>query len=221
MPDHNLSPPAAAVHGPSVGLLAYLKSAPIWLLWKLEPAETPGKKPPKVPYYVNGKRRQGPLDSPTDRQQLCTFDQAVAALNGSNGFYTGIAIALGADGRGGYVQGVDLDDIEANGLSDIATRWVRGDFAGKGYVEISPSGHGLHILGYGRAFAPLGTNGSGIEVYTGGRFFTFTGKQALFDSPCEAFDIAEFTETVLKGRRQGGRRAGLLGPLRCGPARYQ
>lgn len=189
-----------ATDAPAVGLLANLKSASIWLLWKLEPAETPGKKPRKVPYYVNGKRRQGPLDSPTDRGQLATFDVAGAALNDSNGYYTGLAIALGADGRGGYVQGVDLDDIEANGLSDIANRWVRGDFAGKGYAEESPSGKGMHIIGYGRAFAPLGANGSGIEVYTGGRFFTFTGKQALFDSPCEAFDIAEFAETVLKPR---------------------
>lgn len=196
MPDPSLTPSATAT--PSVGLLADLQSERIRLLWKFEPVETPGKKPRKVPYYINGKRRQGALDSPLDRQQLATFNDATAALNGNNGFYSGIGIALGADSRGGYVQGCDLDDIEANGLSDIANCFVRGDFAGKGYVEASPSGNGLHILGYGRSFAPLGANGSGIEVYTGGRFFTFTGRQALFDSPCEAFDIAEFTESVLK-----------------------
>lgn len=200
MPDPSSTPLAIASGVSSVDLLADLKSARIWLLWKLEPDETPGKKARKVPYYVNGKRRQGQLDSPTDRQQLSTFDAAETALNGSNGFYSGIGIALGADGRGGYVQGIDLDDIEANGLSDIANGWVRGDFAGKGYAEISPSGKGMHIIGYGRAFAPLGANGSGIEAYTGGRFFTFTAQSALFDSPCEAFDLAEFAETVLASR---------------------
>lgn len=185
---------------PAVGLLAELQAQPIWLQWKLEPAEVQGKKPRKVPHYVNGKRRQGPLDSLADRQQLCTFDTAAAALAASNGFYAGIGIALGADGRGGFVQGIDLDNIEANSLSDLANRWVHGDLAGKGYIEQSPGGSGAHILGYGRPFSPLGANGSGIEAYSGARFFTFTGKRALLNSPCESFDLAEFSYTVLTPR---------------------
>lgn len=168
-----------------------------------------------MPYYVNGKTRQGPLDSPVDRQQLSTFDAAVAVLNGSHGFFSGVGIALGADGCGGYVQGCDLDDIEANGLSDIANHWVRGAFAGKGYVELSPSGQGLHILGYGDAFPSLAANGSGIEAYADARFFTFTGRPALFDSPCESFDIADFVESHLvpRHRRQSGVPEGKAAPM--------
>ncbi|MXP28114.1 hypothetical protein GRI58_04665 [Porphyrobacter algicida] len=160
---------------PAVGILAELQAQPIWLLWKSEPSGSSGGKLRKVPYYVTGKRRQGVLDSPLDRQHLCTFDEAVAAFESGNGFFSGIGLALGPDGRGGHVQGCDLDDIEGNGLSDIANRWVRGDFAGKGYVEVSPSGDGMHILGYGRNFSHLNANGSGIEAYSGARFFTFTG----------------------------------------------
>ncbi len=185
---------------PAVGLLAQLQKLPIWLLWKSEPADSPGKKPRKVPYYISGKRRQGVLDSVADRQQLSTFDAAAAAFLVSNGCYSGLGIALGADGNGGVVQGCDLDDIESNGLSDVANCWVRGDLAGKGYVEISPSGDGLHILGYGRSFAPMGANRSGIEAYPGARFFTFTGRPALLDSPCAPIDIADFVESVLAPR---------------------
>ncbi|KLI64516.1 AAA family ATPase [Aurantiacibacter marinus] len=185
---------------PAVGILAELQAQPIWLLWKYEPNESPGGKPRKVPYYCNGKRRKGTLDSPTDRQQLCTFDAALAAFDGVNGFYSGIGIALGPDGRGGQVQGCDFDDIEANGLSDIANSWVRGDFAGKGYVEQSPSGNGLHIIGYGRPFTPLNANGSGIEAYPRARFFTFTGQSAILGSQCEKIDLAEYVEAELATR---------------------
>lgn len=193
---------------PAVGLLSYLQAQPIWLLWKLEPADLPGKKPRKVPYYVNSNRRQGPLDSSADRQQLCTFNAAASAFDNSNSLFSGIGIALGADGRGGFVQGIDLDDIEANGLSDIANRWVHGDLASKGYIELSPSGSGVHILGYGRHFASLGANGSGIEAYSSARFFTFTGRSALLNSSYESFDLAEFVETVLAPRQ--GKLLGIL-----------
>lgn len=189
--------PPPSFSSPAVGILAELQAQPIWLLWKYEQSDSPGSKPRKVPYYVTGKRRQGTLDSPLDRQQLCSFDGAVAAFENRSGFYSGLGIALGPDGRGGHVQGCDLDDIEANGLSDIANRWVRGDFAGKGYVEVSPSGDGMHILGYGRPFSHLNANGSGIEAYSGARFFTFTGQPALNESHCEPIDLADFVETEL------------------------
>ncbi|MDO9526302.1 MAG: AAA family ATPase, partial [Gemmobacter sp.] len=43
-----------------------------------------------------------------------------------------------------------------------------------GYVEMSPSGQGAHAIGYGRHFAALGSNATGIEAYAAGRFFTVT-----------------------------------------------
>lgn len=184
------------------GLLDDLKARPIWLLWKEEPNPGPNKKPRKVPYYATGARRAGALDSHDDRAQLRTFDDVAAVFERNAASYTGIGIALGPDGSGGYVQGIDLDDVELKGLSDIANRFVRGDLGGKGYVELSPSGEGLHILGYGRHFASLGSNASGIEAYAGQRYFTFTGNCALTESACSPIDLADFVEGVLLPRHK-------------------
>lgn len=183
-----------------------MRAAPIWLVWKaiVEPGKS---KPRKVPYYLNGAPRSGVLDSPEDRAQLGTYDQAAAAYGNSGGAYAGLAIALGPDGRGGHWQGIDLDDIEANGLSDIANRWVRGDCGGWGYVEASPSGNGAHIIGYGKPFSALGSNGTGIEAYASGRFFTFTGLSALNDSPCRMVDLNGYVEQHLVPRHGAGRAA--------------
>ena len=184
------------------GLLDDLKAHPIWLLWKEEPNADPNKKRRKVPYYAMGSRRAGALDGPDDRAQLRTFDEVAAVFEREAGTYTGIGIALGPDGSGGYVQGIDLDDIQHKGLSDIANRWVRGDFSGMGYVEASPSGEGLHILGYGRHFDSLGPNASGIEAYAGARFFTFTGNCVRANGACCPTDLADFVESELAPRHK-------------------
>ncbi|MFI4919899.1 MAG: hypothetical protein ACHP65_10135, partial [Legionellales bacterium] len=102
----------------------------------------------KIPYYANGYKRYGTLDSPKDREQLINFDEAYAIF--SAGGYTGLGFALGFDDKGGHWQGIDLDDIwhkpELNTLKP------------HGYVESSPSGNGLHAIGYGQAFRSLGSN---------------------------------------------------------------
>lgn len=190
----------------SDSILDQMKAAPIWLLWRS--IYEPGKpKPRKVPYYVSGIPRNGALDSPEDRAQLVAYDDAADALEQSCGVYAGLAIALGPDGRGGHWQGIDLDAIEDKGLSDIANRWVRGDCAGWGYIEVSPSVAGAHIIGYGQPFPSLGSNSSGIEAYAGGRFFTFTGQPALNNSPCRPIDLAPYVDQHLAPRHGAGRTA--------------
>jgi hypothetical protein len=182
-----------------------MRATPIWLVWKaiVEPGKS---KPRKVPYYVNGAPRSGTLDSPEDRAQLVTYDHAVAALEQS-GAYAGLAIALGPDGRGGHWQGIDLDDMVAKGVTDIADMWTRGSCAGLGYIELSPSGNGIHLIGYGRPFQSLGSNSSGIEAYAGGRFFTFTEQPIVADSPCGTYDLADYVEQALSPRHSAGRAA--------------
>lgn len=181
-----------------------MRAAPIWLLWKA--IAEPGKsKPRKMPYYLNGAARSGVLDSPDDRAQLGTYEQAAAAYGNSGGVYAGLAIALGPDGSGGHWQGIDLDDIAAKGVTDIADLWTRGPCAGLGYVEMSPSGNGIHLIGYGRPFQTLGSNSSGIEAYAGGRFFTFTDQPIVADSPCRAYDLADYVEQALTPRHVAAR----------------
>lgn len=189
----------------SDSIIVAMRAAPIWLLWR---AITEPDKPKarKVPYYVNGAPRSGVLDSPEDRAQLVTYDHAAAA-HGQSGAYAGLAIALGADGRGGHWQGIDLDNMVANEVADIADLWTRGPCAGLGYVEMSPSGNGIHLIGYGRPFQTLGSNSSGIEAYAGGRFFTFTGLPIVGDSPCRTYDLGDYVEQALAPRHGAGRTA--------------
>ncbi|MCL4671849.1 MAG: AAA family ATPase [Sphingomonadaceae bacterium] len=125
--------------------------------------------PGKVPHYIDGTNRRGALDTPEDLARLATHNEAkMALLQCGPGWRLGFA--LGPDGEGGHWQGVDFDAIEDNLLAVLVD-------ALPGYVETSPSDQGVHAIGYGRHFRTLGSNGSGIEAYAAGRFFTFTGNK--------------------------------------------
>jgi AAA domain-containing protein/primase-like protein len=164
-----------------------MREALRWLLWQSVPV--PGKKPRKVPYYANGQPRHGALDTAADQKYLVTFDDACAKLK--SGKYTGLGFALGPDGSGNYWQGVDLD-----GISDRPELAMLAEEL-PGYTETSPSGKGIHAIGYGRAFQALGSNSTGIEAYSAGRYFTVTADGAGLNSPtC----IADFVERVLRPR---------------------
>lgn len=167
-------------------LPASMAQARRWLLWRSIPATDPNKKPRKVPYYACGTPRNGVLDTDEDRARLATLDDAIAAL--ASGSYTGLGFALGADETGQHWQGIDLDNIDdMPGL-----RLLSDDMPG--YTETSPSGKGMHAIGYGRPFPALGSNGSGIEAYSSGRYFTVTADEAGLHNPvC----LASFVEQVL------------------------
>ena len=164
---------------------AQMLEAARWLLWKYQ-HRLGGGKPSKVPHYANGKQRgrRIKLDSPEDVAQLVSYGEALASFEA--GGYDGIGFALGQDGSGNFWQGIDLDGIEAAGLGHIAEGLL-------GYVETSPSGKGLHAIGYGRPFRVLGANRSGIEAYCSGRFFTVTGQRVRGEICC----LADYIEQIL------------------------
>ncbi|MFE3837891.1 PriCT-2 domain-containing protein [Pseudogemmobacter sonorensis] len=170
-----------------------------------------GKKPLKVPHYVNGNTR-GETDTPEDWAQLASYDDAKVAL-AQRGEEWGLAFALGPDGSGGHWQGIDLDDIESKGLGSLANRWAKDDLHDWGHVEVSPSGTGAHVIGYGRQFATLGSNASGIEAYASGRFFTVTEREVRNDSPGHLIDLADYVERELAPRHGVARTA----PATAGP----
>ncbi|MEQ1771465.1 MAG: AAA family ATPase [Devosia sp.] len=165
-----------------------MRSATRWLI----------ATPDKMPFYANGHVRRGPLDGPADIAQLATYEEAVAVRNGRPGWL--LAFALGLDNCGGRWQGVDYDDILNNRLSDLAS-------AVPGYVEVSPSGKGAHAIGYGRNFSTLGSNGTGIEAYSGARYFTVT-ERVIRDG--QLVCLADYVEQVLAPRH---RVVALSGPL--------
>lgn len=165
---------------------AAMKAARRWLVWRSEvDPDRPDKKPRKTPYYASGQRRHGALDTPEDIGRLATFGEALTALQGG---YTGLGFALGPDAAGGHWQGIDLDELESHpGLVFVADELP-------GYTERSPSGKGVHAIGYGREFRSLGSNSTGIEAYARGRFFTVTGQSVgLGDLTC----LADFVERRL------------------------
>lgn len=161
--------------------------------------------PDKVPYYISGQKRHGRLDTPADLEQLATYEDAQAALS-TRGPAWLLGFALGKDDSGGCLQGIDLDDIEANELAELANGLP-------GYVEASPSGEGVHAIGYGRQFKTLGANGSGIEAYAAGRFFTVT-EQVIRDG--ELVCLADHVERVLTSRHQSHRRSSPSAALTSG-----
>lgn len=164
-----------------------MREARRWLLWRSEPKPDPTKKPAKVPYYVDGVRRHGELDTPADQTRLATFNEALRVLQ--TGSYTGLGFALGPDGAGQCWQGIDLDDVP----NRPALQLLVDDLPG--YTETSPSETGMHAIGYGRPFEKLISNRSGIEAYAHKHFFTVTASGAgLHDPVC----LADFVEQRLK-----------------------
>lgn len=160
------------------GIPPELTELPRWIVWKHMWSKKQSKWV-KAPYQVSGS-----LASSTDASTWSTFKEACAALNG----YDGLGFVFNGDG----VTGIDLDKVidERGRWSDTATQALQDV---TGYAELSPSGRGLHII----TRAPhIGTGKSkgGIEAYSTGRYFTFTGHQLNGHAsvPSSEQDIAPF-----------------------------
>jgi|APLow6443716910_1056828.scaffolds.fasta_scaffold18920_2 hypothetical protein len=157
-----------------------MKAARRWLLWRQE-VRRGSDTPSKLPYYANSKERGkgGKLDDENDLAQLATLDEVLAVLkNPPVKPFDGIGFALGPDGTGNCWQGIDLDHVREKGLTELVKELPS-------YVESSPSGDGVHAMGYGKGFPALGSNVTGIEAYSEKRYFTVTGKVLIGDSLCD------------------------------------
>jgi primase-polymerase (primpol)-like protein len=114
-------------------------------------------------------------------------------------------VAAGADGRGlGFVLNgdgiccIDLDKCLTGGvLAPWAAEVVAA--AGRTYVEVSPSGRGLHV--WGRAHVGRGFRFGGIEVYDRGRYMTVTG-QIWDGAPLRVQSIQKLVD-ALRVTREG------------------
>jgi len=174
-----------------------MRNASRWLVWRYEP-NPDGSKPRKVPYYPNGARRHGAQGTESDRARMGTFEDAVRALAGGN--FTGLGFALGPDGTGNHWQGIDLDDLPARPHLKL----IADDLPG--YTETSPSGKGMHAIGYGQAFGNFASNGTGVEAYSLSQFFTVTGENAGLGEPVDlaAFVAARVVPVHSQGKASGG-----------------
>ncbi len=96
----------------------------------------------------------------------------------------GLGFVLNGDG----IICIDLDYCYNGQPTDEAQALI--DSLPNTYVEVSPSGKGLHIWGYadleaGRRFS---RNGLSIEIYPKGRYITVTGK-AIANYPFAKLDL--------------------------------
>jgi putative DNA primase/helicase len=141
-----------------------LTERPQWVVWKLEKRDG---KPTKVPHIAGGVGRA----SSTDLMSWRTFEEAVRALE--NGRYDGIGFCFcSAD----PFVGIDLDDCrdpETGALEEWAEEIISK--VKEGYVEVSPSWTGIHIVLEGTVRGG-GMRKGKLEMYGRDRFFTITGR---------------------------------------------
>lgn len=148
-----------------------LAERPQWVNWRLEGRE--GKET-KVPYTPGTLRRA----SSTDLMTWRTFEEALAAYRRAEPPYDGIGFMFcSAD----PFVGIDLDNCRDPESGEI-TPWAKKIFSSvtEGYVEVSPSGTGVHVIVQGVARdggiqKKVPPNGK-IEMYSRDRFFTVTGR---------------------------------------------
>src|SRR5271157_4176033 len=153
-----------------------LRVLPNWVLWRKEIRDG---KPTKVPIDQFGQHA-----SSTASHTWCHLDEAKAAFERGAGKCEGIGFVFTRENN---ITGVDLDHCRDKSTGRIDT-WATV-YLDKldSYTEVSPSGAGLHVILKG--CLPEDVKGkkknltgegyqpkAAIEMYSEGRFFTFTGQ---------------------------------------------
>jgi hypothetical protein len=139
-----------------------------WICWRREQDEKSGRDN-KTPYSpVTGRKA-----SSTDPATWSRLEEAEAAKR--RYLYTGLGFVFV---KGGGLVGVDIDHCfdESGHLNEAASDILA--HLPKTYIEISPSGTGLHI--FLRGEMPDGgckNAKSGVEMYAHSRYFTMTGNR--------------------------------------------
>ena len=175
-----------------------------WGVWRSEDGR-------KVPCRTDGRRASSV--APNDWGEL---EAARAALR--RGSYSGLAFCFfEQDG----LIGIDLDhSLNPDGT---CKPWAAGIVTkfGDTYSESSPSGGGLHIFARGSlpAAVVVKVEDGGIEAYSAGRYFTYTG-QRFNCAPLQVEDHAEDLKVLYERLTQGKRRGWPLQPVEGGRIPY-
>jgi putative DNA primase/helicase len=147
-----------------------------WVNWRHE--ERNGK-PTKVPCRPDGKP-----GSTTDPKTWSTLEEVLRPSVQVAGI--GFVFSGEVDANGLCIGGIDFDALNKRLLGETddsgmfgrrrrANRFVREAQKRGAYVELSPSGGGLHTIGLMRPLSQ-GVKRNNVEVYTSGRFFTVTAR---------------------------------------------
>jgi predicted P-loop ATPase len=145
-----------------------------WLLWRLE-SKAGQKKPAKVPYYVDGKRRTGTQGDEQDRARLVSLAEARGAYERGKR-WSGVGYAfLPGDG----LIGVDIDGAIDPDTGEVNPRAAAIVAACQSWTEISQSGAGLHVYlqGTTETHKVNASDGRiGLEIFCQSQFFVVTGR---------------------------------------------
>ncbi|WP_144640061.1 phage/plasmid primase, P4 family [Bacillus cereus] len=175
---------------------AELKALPQWILWKFE---TRNGKQTKVPCQVTGEMAQA-----NNRRTWSTFATAVKFY--LEGDYDGIGFVFSRQDN--YI-GIDIDKCVVDGKTNAFATEIIDTL--DSYTEFSPSEKGIHIIIKGSLpQSVLGTGRKntkhGLEIYSYGRFFTFTGNREnsndVYDRTDELAEVFEqyFDDSDIQGR---------------------
>lgn len=175
-----------------------LKEHKGWLVWKFKQMGS-GKKPLKIPYYVEGKWRKGTHGSREDRAHLATYDKALALLSKEKDRYKGLGFALLADWNLVAVDFDDCVDKQGNVHPDVY-KLVKGT-----YWEFSPSGKGVRAFFKGHVRdaksiskeAKAERGGWGAEFFCSAGFVTITGNVSP-EVEMVGADIIPMTKAIRK-----------------------
>jgi hypothetical protein len=164
---------------------------PRWVLWRWETRK--GKKT-KPPYDARHPRKHA---SSNDPATWADFATALAAYKSGQG--DGIGLCL----LNSNLVAFDLDDCRDTSTGKIEPSATQLVARAKSYVEVTPSGNGLRILGTGtgpriqRKQAVPGANGMTLETYRGcERFIAVTGN-ALPGAASELADNDQLVDEIV------------------------
>jgi len=188
---------------------AALRILPHWLLWKYEPGKN--GKPTKVPYTIHGYKASSTVSHTWGKlDDVCRVFES--------GGYDGIGFVFT---REAGISGVDLDHCRDPATGEI-DEWAVAIIARlNSYTEISPSGRGVHIILRGllpdeakhKKVLPGYQEGAAIELYSSGRYFTFTGER-LQEVPADVEDKQAELDAIYREwitpQESGGSTAGKM-----------
>lgn len=158
---------STAVHPPIIeNIPEQLTERPQWVCWCLEERDGKMTKMPYIPDTLRGA-------SSNDLMTWRTFSEALEAYERGEPAYDGIGFMFcSAD----PYSGIDLDKCR-DSETGVIEQWAQEiiDEVSEGYVEVSPSETGIHIIVRGVVRRGAVKKGL-IEMYSQTRFFTVTGR---------------------------------------------
>jgi hypothetical protein len=167
-----------------------IKKLPVWLLWK---REIRNGLPTKVPYKAPGQ-----YASSTDPSTWSTYEDLVQKYYKTNKFTSEKGVGIVFESTANII-GIDFDKCIVDGvLNPSVEEFVLN---ANTYTEYSPSGTGLHLLFKRSEEVELITNKHhfdtfSIEIYTTGRYFTFTENEHELSKPLRTIGSSDFADLL-------------------------